>query len=59
MLFSMIVKDFNEYIILEKLYDPEYNILGEKLDTYEEYSAILSRDIIEKIYINRLLTLLK
>ena len=41
-------KDFNGYIVLEKLYDPEYNILGEQLDTYEEYSAILSREIIEK-----------
>lgn len=57
--FDNLSKDFNDYIVLEKLYDPEYNILGEKLDTYEEYSAILSRDIIEKKYINRLLTLLK
>lgn len=47
-IFNDLSKDFNEYIILEKLYDPEYNILGEKLDTYEEYSAILSRDIIKK-----------
>lgn len=39
---------FNDYVVLEKLYDPEYNILGEQLDTYEEYSAILSREIIEK-----------
>ena len=46
--FDNLSKDFNDYIVLEKLYDPEYNILGEKLDTYEEYSAILSRDIIEK-----------
>lgn len=46
-----IMTDFSDYIVLEKFYDPEYNIFGNKLAKYELYSEILSQKIIQdKIY---------
>lgn len=46
-----LLNDFRDFIVLEKLYDPEYNIFGSKLAKYERYSETLSKKIIdEKIY---------
>ncbi|MGU7946667.1 hypothetical protein ACS60E_03150 [Streptococcus suis] len=49
---KQLLNDFSDFIVLEKFYDPEYNIFGSKLAKYELYSEILSNKIIgDKLYL--------
>ena len=44
--------------VVEKIYDPEYNVYGDSLNVYEEYSAALSAYLVEHGRVDRMTMLL-
>jgi len=45
---TIIYDHFNEYRVLKKIYDPEYNIFQDKLAVYEQYSSELTEFLVSR-----------